>query len=313
MVSWWPGDGHTNDIHSNNNAVSYNGSFAAGQVGQAFDVDGVNDMANFGNPVNLQITQAITADAWISPDTTTAGAFKTVVSKFGQSDSAWGLFILQTSPGVATVQGFITRNDTVLVGVQGGVVPVGTGVFTHVAMSYSDADGMRIYVNGAQVAAGGAGSGPIKTSARNVTIGQDSDAAVSNRWFDGKIDEVEIFNRVLTGSEVFDLFRANTFGKCKPVCTPPPANMLAWYKGEGNFDDGAPPTFETGSASGTVNFAAGLVNQAFSFGGAGFVTVPAGSGPLNLTGTAVSIDGWINPINTNAALYFGKTAAGSND
>ena len=90
--------------------------------------------------------------------------------------------------------------------------------------------------------------------------------------------------------------------------------MIAWYKAENNFNDGAPPTFENGSASGTVNFAAGEVGQAFSFAGASFVTVPAGTpSPLNLTGTAVTIDGWINPSNNNAAIYFGKTAPGSND
>ncbi|MBK8465224.1 MAG: proprotein convertase P-domain-containing protein [Chloracidobacterium sp.] len=99
-----------------------------------------------------------------------------------------------------------------------------------------------------------------------------------------------------------------------PTCAPPPPNMIAWYKGEGNFADSAPPTYETGSASGTVGFASGMVDQAFSFNGSGsFVTVPADSGSLNITGNAVTIDGWINPSVSSEAVYFGKTVSGGND
>ncbi|MEY2512568.1 MAG: hypothetical protein QOE26_3331, partial [Verrucomicrobiota bacterium] len=97
------------------------------------------------------------------------------------------------------------------------------------------------------------------------------------------------------------------------TCAPAPPNMLAWYPAEGNFNDIAGPTFENGSASGTVNFAAGEVNQAFSFAGTGFVTVPAGSGPLNITGTEVTMDGWVNPSSNGNAVYFGKTQSSSND
>ena len=84
--------------------------------------------------------------------------------------------------------------------------------------------------------------------------------------------------------------------------------MLAWYKAEGNFNDSAGSN--NGSASGTVNFVPGIVSQAFSFAGASFVTVPASSGPLNLTGTAVTIDGWIQPVNrTTRRSSSGRLAA----
>src|SRR5262249_51337935 len=52
MVAWWPGDGNTNDIKSNNNGALQNGAtFAAGKVGQAFSFDGVDDFVSFGSGV----------------------------------------------------------------------------------------------------------------------------------------------------------------------------------------------------------------------------------------------------------------------
>jgi Concanavalin A-like lectin/glucanases superfamily/Bacterial Ig domain/FG-GAP-like repeat len=99
-----------------------------------------------------------------------------------------------------------------------------------------------------------------------------------------------------------------------PVCVVPPSNMVGWYPGDGNFSDIAGPTYENGAATGgAVNFAAGEVGQAFSFAGASFVSVPATTGPLDITGSQVTIDGWIKPTANSGAVYFGKTAAGSND
>ena len=268
-------------------------------MGQAFNFDGLDDEVNLGNGPTFQMTTAVSVDAWISPDTSnTAQPFETIVSKWQQGPNSWGLFIVSdgpSSPGTASLFGIVNGSGG-FIQAGGGTIPVGppgSAPFTHVAMSYSNVDGLRLYVNGVQVAVAAA-NGTIAISPAEVHIGDDFDNTL-DREFDGRIDEVEIFNRVLTGPEVFGIYNAGTFGKCKPVCTPPPGNMIAWYKAEGNFDDGAPPTFENGSPNATVNFVPGRVNQAFSFTGANRVAVTATSGPLNLTGSEVSLDGWIKP------------------
>ena len=95
------------------------------------------------------------------------------------------------------------------------------------------------------------------------------------------------------------------------VCSAPPADAISWFAAEGNAKDllGA----NDGSFTGTVAYAPGKVGQAFSFAGSSFVSVPANSGSLNLTGSAVTIEGWINPTATAGAVYFGKTQSGAND
>ena len=100
--------------------------------------------------------------------------------------------------------------------------------------------------------------------------------------------------------------------KIGPDCVVAPLNMIAWWQGENNTIDiiGG----NNGSWIGNPGYAPGEVNTAFRFDGGSFVSVPAGSGSLNLTGTQMTIDGWINPsVQGKNAIYFGKTAYGFND
>ena len=48
LVSWWPGDGHAEDIgDSNDGSLQGGATFAPGVVGQAFTFDGVSGAAYF--------------------------------------------------------------------------------------------------------------------------------------------------------------------------------------------------------------------------------------------------------------------------
>jgi hypothetical protein len=95
-----------------------------------------------------------------------------------------------------------------------------------------------------------------------------------------------------------------------PECVPPPPNMISWWPGDDTPDDIV--GFNNGVWTGTAAYASGKVGDAFSFDGTKYVT--AGAPPsLRLTGTGVTIDGWINPSVQKSAIFFGKTAYGAND
>jgi hypothetical protein len=70
-------------------------------------------------------------------------------------------------------------------------------VWTHVAGTY-DGTTVRLYVNGVQVSSRPAG-GPISTSTGPLRIGGNS---LWGEFFEGRIDEVRVYNRVLTSSEI---------------------------------------------------------------------------------------------------------------
>jgi len=78
------------------------------------------------------------------------------------------------------------------------------------------------------------------------------------------------------------------------VCTPPPANLVSWWPGDGNFAD--IQDANDGASAGGVTFTAGKVGQAFSFNGASnsFITLPNNQNFVP-TGNTFTIDAWIKP------------------
>ena len=193
MVAWWPGDGNPDDIQNGNNGMLQGGTtYAAGKVGQAFNL---NASTNSGVIVPstplLNPTEAITIDAWIYPTSFPNGA-PTVVRK--------------DTNGVGTTQYSLTVGTGVTAGVlsssiggasaTGGTVPLNQ--WSHVACTY-DRQNIRTYINGVEVA-----STPdtlaIPTSNESLAIGKEN--GFTDRNFDGLIDEVEIFGRALTAGEV---------------------------------------------------------------------------------------------------------------
>src|SRR5439155_5935471 len=119
-----------------------------------------------------------------------------------------------------------------------------------------------------------------------LTIGQ----AENNFFLNGQLDEIEIFNRSLTASEIQAIVNAGSAGKCR-TCTPPPPSMTAWYPGDGNANDiqgGNNGTLENGTT-----FAPGKVGQALSFDGVDDqVVVPPNANQNG--GSQITIDAWVN-------------------
>ena len=74
-------------------------------------------------------------------------------------------------------------------------VPLGT--WTHVALTYDGAM-LRLFVNGAEVVSR-ATTGAINPSSSPLWIGGNSPFG---EYFAGLIDEVRVYNRALTGSEI---------------------------------------------------------------------------------------------------------------
>lgn len=221
LVSWWPGDGNAGDLMGRSNGTLSGGvAFATGQVGQAFNMDGSTGQVLVGNPASLRLTTAITIEAWINPRSVraqTAGPpMAAIATKWAQnfsdtSDSdSYGLWLIQ-SGGTISLFSAIHQRGPKEPNIQGGSIPLNT--WTHVAMTFDSASGQyALYVNGQSVASVNS-PGTIFPTDHNVLIGRE-DSYIS-RAFDGLIDEVGIFNRALTASEIQAIFKAGSAGMCK--------------------------------------------------------------------------------------------------
>ena len=208
MVSWWPGDGNAEDIIDGNDGTLVGGAgFAPGLVGQAFSFDASLDSGVIvPNGANLNMTEAITLDAWIKPSSF-PNAYPAVVRRNtnAAASSQYNLAV--------TDQGEAHCNIGNFVGPVGGTVVLNE--WTHLACVY-DRVAARVYVNGEEVAAAPA-TQPIPASSLPLGIGRVE--SLTSRNFDGLIDEVEIFNRALSADEIRAIYEAGSGGKIK---LPPP-------------------------------------------------------------------------------------------
>jgi len=78
-----------------------------------------------------------------------------------------------------------------------GTASLPLNTWTHLAGTYDGAT-LRLYVNGVQLSSR-AQTGPIQTSTDALTIGGD---ALYGQYFAGQIDEVRVYNRALSASEL---------------------------------------------------------------------------------------------------------------
>ncbi|MBI3651458.1 MAG: HYR domain-containing protein [Acidobacteria bacterium] len=205
MISWWSGDGNANDIQgvSPNNNNGSGGAFAAGKVGQAFTFSG-STLVSAPNSASLNLTgTAVTIDGWINPNSNATDAVYFGKTSSGANDY---LLLYQFSNISAIIKTGTT--ETIL---NTGVSPT-VGVWTHIALVYNGTD-MRVYVNGVLTGGATAKTGNLAGSNVPFSIGGRS----GGLFFNGLIDEVEVFGRALSAAEILSIYNAGSFGKCKPV------------------------------------------------------------------------------------------------
>jgi Concanavalin A-like lectin/glucanases superfamily/Fibronectin type III domain len=213
MVGWYAGDGDANDISPvNNNGILVGGAtFAPGMVGQAFSFSGNNAFLQAPPNSAQDPTNAGTQDAWVlfNQLPSTAGSIMQIIGKGGQGAD----FDLQAH-GDNKFHFYVANGINV-----GSTTVIQTGVWYHVAGTW-DATGLRMYVNGVQENTNGAQN--ITRNQSNTPLRIGDQPVFSPRFFNGLIDEAEIFDRALTQAEITAIVDAGNAGKCKPSPTPTP-------------------------------------------------------------------------------------------
>ncbi|MBI1895114.1 MAG: putative Ig domain-containing protein [Acidobacteria bacterium] len=220
MAAWWAAEGNASDLLNANHGTLQGGAgFAAGQVGQGFSFDGVDDTVSVPNSATLNPTGGITITAWIRPLGTVTSlpspnSVRTIVSKpAGLSwSSPYASYDLRIRGAEESQQLEFWTND--FSRELNSTVSIPVGVWTFVAATYDGAS-EKIYLNGA-LNASRAVSGAIVPSAENLVIGSRSLTA-PGEFFTGNIDEVDIYSRALTAAEIAAIYSAGTAGKCTNI------------------------------------------------------------------------------------------------
>jgi len=288
QILWLAGDGDALDLSGNgNNGTLQNGTgFTVGKVGQGLTFDGGDDQITIPDNANQNGGTNLTIEAWINPTSLPHGG--TILQK-RTSGNIGGYVFEPTQPS-----GGGQPNGLQFVIMIGGVYSflnpanvVQPNVWQHVAATYDGAF-MRIYVNGVEVA-NKPQTGAIDNVAAPVVIGRN---VVGSNAFQGKIDEISVYNRALTAAEIQSISNADLAGKYKAQATVP-SDIAAWYPADGNTND--LQAANNATLQGGATYANGKVGQAFSLNGTNaYVSAP--STPANDptgAGTGATMEAWI--------------------
>ncbi len=213
LVGWWPGDGNADDVVGPNNGTLQGAvTFASGEVAQAFSFDGTGyvDASDSNLPVG---NSSATISAWIN--TTQTGEHYFV---------SWGSRLYGNGCGGAANEIALGIDNHLSLESCGGSVQTNTivndGAWHHVAGVWYGSNMATLYVDGVQQTDSTGSLPPIDIiSSGHLNIGQLVQWDGGN--FIGLVDELQIFNRPLSESEIQAIFNAGSAGACKPAAPCP--------------------------------------------------------------------------------------------
>ena len=292
-----------NDSSVNNAASTrQNGvTNATGRIGQGMKFDGVDDMVNTG--ADMIGTGADSVCAWIYP--------KSIGETNGYIlDNAKARFYISS----ANTLGFTSNASTVATS---AVSALSYNKWTHAcATRNSDGTVTNLYINGVLSGTANQNSGTPAAGTTNVFVGNNS---AGTRTFDGTIDDVRTYSRVLTPKEIQQLY---TMGGGKIAKTPTPtltSGLVGWWTFDGAELTSVTSTDKSGNGNNATRYngatkgdgavpVSGRLGQGMKFDGADdYVNNDSVSSSLN---TSVgTFSAWVNFKNNqragNGFLYFG--------
>lgn len=257
---------------------------AQGRRGSALSFDGTNDRVIVPDSNSLDVTSGVTMMAWVKP---------------ASLDTVWGNVIFKQRGTVGFAYALYSSGDEgdthagspsawVRTGSSDKGVSAGhalrTDRWTHIAATYQ-ASSFRFYVNG-KLDVTATVSGTIPTTTQALSIGGN---AIWGDWFDGLIDEVRVYNRRLSASEV-----ALEMGGLSPGPAPTLVAAYAFDEGMGSSAADASGSANVGTLSGPTWTAAGKHGGALSFDGVNDRVTIADSPSLDLT-YGMTLMAWVNP------------------
>ncbi len=251
LVGWWPGDGTGTNLITTNQATLKNGAtYTPGCVGSAFRFDGTDDYAEIPHSPDLATPGSFTVMAWIRPTvplsqqadwarfvdkyylgTSTIGRRGWALFTSGKHSSGQGLLKFEVADGT----GNSSAGWQEVVTTETNLAPVNQ--WTLIAGTYDLPTGrLSLYVNDTlrvQKAIG-----PYGAAQDSVSLKLGCGNASGNR-FKGDLDEVALFQRALSSTEIATIYAAGTNGMCKDQIPPrvliQPEDAMKWLGEAASF------------------------------------------------------------------------------
>lgn len=163
-----------------------------GKSNGALDFDGVDDYVSLPNIVNPSATN-FTATAWVKLDSS-FGSNQTILQQEGTSGRGW----LYRTTNTGQLSSFLGNATTSSTGV------INTGAWYYVAVVLNGGT-IQLYLNGQP---DGSATRTMESSTGNMRVGRHKNSSTNNEEWDGIIDQVRIYDRALTITEIQNLYNS---------------------------------------------------------------------------------------------------------
>lgn len=259
LVGLWSFDGadlsgttaYDRSGNGNNGTLTDGPAAAIGKVGQALNFDGVNDYVGVADSNSLDMTANWSVATWVKFDSFYTGNCENnaIINKGHDGlNGFYGLDITEPdelcgpTTGAKQASFSIRFSDGTSAGVSGNTQNLTTGIWYHLVGTY-DGTSLKIFLNGVQ---DGSTSVSGKTVAANTDLlyfGKMNNGSFPY-WVDGSIDDVRIYNRALSATEVQALYALGDADKIN--------SSMAQPQGTGRLDSGLQSYWSLDENTGTT-------------------------------------------------------------
>jgi hypothetical protein len=180
-----------------NNSGTLNGATrtATAKFGNALSFNGTSNYVSIPDASSLDLTTGMTLEAWVRPSNLTG--WKTVMVKERSTSFTYALSANNNNTTVANQRPDARVRTNGSTKTITGTSKLALNTWTHIATTYDGAT-FKLFINGVQVQSS-AVTGLITTTTNPLDIGG---SPVLGQYFTGQIDEVRIYNRALTTTEI---------------------------------------------------------------------------------------------------------------
>jgi len=207
IISWWRAENDAKDAVGPNDGYLTNGAtYAAGEVGQSFRLDGIGGYVVIPDSPSLR-PASVTMEAWVQIFSTNGTQLVFAKPLGSGALDSYGLALVNGAPlaAICDTNGFGTFISS--------TNPLALGQWYHLAYTYDGTSSQEmLFVNGVAAASANAAKS-MSFDAHPLLLGADIENEVPAYFLNGQIDEASLYNRALTAGEIASIYNVGSLGK----------------------------------------------------------------------------------------------------